>query len=82
MFAGRLSEFGHGVDVDLTKALALYERSCTLGYSGGCYNVAVLLEKERRDLARAAALYQRVCAAGSPIACAAAFRLAADGGAP
>ena len=82
MLAGRLSEFGIGVDVDLERALAFYERSCQLSYSGGCYNVAVLLEKQRVNLARAATLYRRVCAAGSPIACAAASRLAADGGSP
>ncbi len=80
MFAGRLYEFGHGADVDLAQAMTLYERSCGLGYTAGCYNVAVLLEKERRDLSRAAALYQQVCDAGSPIACAAAARMVSDGG--
>jgi len=82
MLAGRLYEFAHGVDTDLAKALSLYERSCALGYGPGCYNVAVLLEKSRQNLGRAAALYQQVCATGSPTACAAAARLAGDGGAP
>jgi TPR repeat protein len=80
MFAGRLYEFAHGLDRDVGKALALYERSCSLGFQGGCYNEAVVLEP--RNPARAAALYRQVCTAGSPIACAAASKLAMDGGRP
>lgn len=80
-------EYGHGVERDGAKALSLYRRACDLGYLGGCYNVAVVLEQGHgvpRDIARAAALYRRVCDAGSSIACEAATRLGAigDGGIP
>ncbi len=82
-FAGRYPEFGHGVPLDLPRALSLYERGCALGDPGGCYNVAVLLERGQgapRDLGRAAALYRQVCRAGSQTACAAAERISAGSG--
>ncbi len=70
--AGRLYEFGHGVDKDPARAFRFYQQACALSSAVGCYNTAVLLEAGRgvaRDPKRAGELYAKVCAQGSRTAC-------------
>jgi TPR repeat protein len=72
MFAGRFYEYGDGAAADTRRAYRLYERSCTFGYPGGCYNQALLLRSGRgvsKDARRAAELFRKVCTMGSPTAC-------------
>jgi hypothetical protein len=72
VWAGRLYEFGHGVDPDPSRAFRLYEQACASELAGGCYNAAVLLEAGKgvaRDPARARRLYAKVCAMGSTTSC-------------
>jgi hypothetical protein len=70
--AGRLYEFGRGVETDPSRAFRLYERACDWNDAGGCYSAAVLLEAGKgieRDSVRAHQLYARVCEMGSKTSC-------------
>ena len=63
---------GQPAAADPARAYRLYDLSCALGYPGGCYNAAVLLESGRgvsKNVQRARQLYARVCQMGSNTAC-------------
>ena len=84
-FAGRMFEYAHGVEKDVSRAASLYQRSCDLAYLSGCYNSAIMLENGRgtaKDESRAYALYRRVCDAGAAPSCEGADRLRAHAEAP
>jgi hypothetical protein len=71
--------FGMGVEKDLVKAAARYERSCKLGVWLGCHDTAVMYERGEavaKDEAKAKAYYaeelrlmEKACAAGNKMTC-------------
>jgi TPR repeat protein len=70
--AGQAYEYAHGVVKDDARAAHFYTQACEMGYGGGCYNEAIMLENGRgvpRDLQRAAMLYRRTCTQGAKTAC-------------
>jgi TPR repeat protein len=65
-------ERGVGVVADQRRALAEYQRACTLGHVPGCTNAAGQVFIGRgtaKDLPRAATMYAAACDAGDRLAC-------------
>lgn len=61
-----------GVDKDEAKAIALYDRACTMQNAMGCMSAGHLYEYGRgakKDEARAATLYKRSCEMKYPAGC-------------
>jgi TPR repeat protein len=54
------------------KAVALYQRACSLGSIAGCVSLASLYENGKgvtKDRARAKSLYEKACNDGDALAC-------------
>ena len=62
---GIFHEKGIGVEADIHRAMALYEKACNLTAAIGCFNLAEVLDSGRKgveiDHARAASLYEKAC---------------------
>ena len=60
---GYYYQTGKGVKQDLQKAVEYYQKSCTTGYTDGCYNLAVLYEKvpSVQNYEKAFKIYEDLC---------------------
>ncbi|MDU8913618.1 tetratricopeptide repeat protein [Aestuariicoccus sp. MJ-SS9] len=71
-------ERGDGVDLDLPRALALYEQACSMNEATGCYYTGWSLRDgigEVRDSQRALDFFRKACEMGEDRACGAAEAL-------
>jgi TPR repeat protein len=79
---GRAYEAGLGVELDLTRAFAVYLEACDKKLADACAATAAMYEDGKgvsTDTSRAVALYTRACDAGSGPACTGIARLTALG---
>jgi uncharacterized protein len=75
---GTMYEEGHGMPVDLPRAIALHRRACEGNQEGSCYRLARLIERDvpgagKREEARG--FYEKGCNGGIAASCDAADRL-------